>query len=584
MLTGVVVAMAVAAVFAGCTPAGVKERMDRAEAVMYAEPDSALALMREIPAGFRGSRDDKARYALLMTEALYKGLYKDNIKVTDDSLIHIAVDYYANDFANLNRVKAYYYQGIIDINNENYAEAIVSMLHAEKSAKELENHLWLGRIYRGIADAFDEVWDQSSALDYYIHSLDEFLLDGKNEYIGYAYGDVARSYFNSFQYEKAIEMSKITIERAKDEKRVLLESIAMRNIGKSYVELCDWTKAMEFFKPLIAMGSEYVNGQDWMNLGICYLELGDLEMAKCVNDTILKNYPDEDWLTYRIDWEEGNYKNAIEILHNAMLQQNKAMEFICQRNLSAVIAGYYKLQEDSMKKSIEKERQTKTIIVIVSIFALALIVILFRHRIIEYRGKIERGIMLADNLREIIFERNTALQKQEETITALNEESASSKNELEKANKIIKEREKAETEAHNEVKRLLSSRFEMLDKLCATYYQFDGMSNQREKIYLEVEKIINGMKSDKALIAGLESTLNMSINGLMDRFRKEFPTFHEWEKHLYLFMVLGFSARAISIFQGVKIDVVYTRKSALKRKIKASNSPYKDEFLAYMGG
>ena len=334
-------AMAVAAVFAGCTPAGVKDRMDRAEAVMYAEPDSALALMREIPAGFRGSRDDKARYALLMTEALYKSLHKDDIKVTDDSLIHIAVDYYANDFANLNRVKAYYYQGIIDINNESYAEAIVSMLHAEKSAKELENHLWLGRIYRGIADAFDEVWDQSSALDYYIRSLDEFLLDGKNEYIGYAYGDVARSYFNSFQYEKAIEMSKITIERAKDEKRVLLESIAMRNIGKSYVELCDWTKAMEFFKPLIAMGSEYANGQDWMNLGICYLELGDLEMAKCVNDTILKNYPDEDWLTYRIDWEEGNYKNAIEILHNAMLQQNQAMEFICQRNLSAVITRYF---------------------------------------------------------------------------------------------------------------------------------------------------------------------------------------------------------------------------------------------------
>ena len=64
-------AMAVAAVFAGCTPAGVKDRMDRAEAVMYAEPDSALALMREIPAGFRGSRDDKARYALLREEARY---------------------------------------------------------------------------------------------------------------------------------------------------------------------------------------------------------------------------------------------------------------------------------------------------------------------------------------------------------------------------------------------------------------------------------------------------------------------------------------------------------------------------------
>ena len=581
MLSGAVVAMVVAAVFAGCTPAGVKERMDRAEAVMYAEPDSALALMREIPAGFRGSRGDKARYALLMTEALYKGLYKDNIKVTDDSLIHIAVDYYANDFANLNRVKAYYYQGIIDINNENYAEAIVSMLHAEKSAKELENHLWLGRIYRGIADAFDDVWDHSSALDYYIRALDEFKLDGDNEYIGYGMDDVARSYSNIFQYEKAIEMSKQTIERAKYENNSLLKNYAVRLIGKSYIQMQDYQKAVTIIESLFIDAPEFLECEDWINLGLGYLGLGNVEKAKSINDSICKYYPDNEWLTFRLDYEEGDYENAFELLKIELTDQNELMKNILRRNFSKVISNYYALQEVESEKKLNRERTEKILIAVICCLCMFIAAFYFIQKRKEYRREVEHNMLVAKNLRAILSERETELQQQKATISNLSEESQSKNCELHNLQSKISEREKVWEEAQSEIRGLLASSFDTIDRLCATYYQYNGLGNEQEKVYQKVMSMIDGMKLNQEMLDKFEATLNRHLNGVVERFKETVPGLNELEISLFIYQALGLSSRAISVFQQVKIDLVYSRKYVLKRKIKASKSPFTDEFLGY---
>lgn len=573
--------MAVAAVLAGCTPAGVKDRMDRAEAVMYAEPDSALALMREIPAGFRGSRDDKARYALLMTEALYKSLHKDNIKVTDDSLIHIAVDYYANDFANLNRVKAYYYQGIIDINNESYAEAIVSMLHAEKSAKELENHLWLGRIYRGIADAFDEVWDKSSALDYYIRALDEFKQDGDNEYIGYGIDDVARSYSNAFQYEKAIEMSNKTIERADFEKNILLKSNAVRLIGKAYLEMGKDSLAVDTYEKLFSFGPEYIEGQDWLNLGLSYVGIGNLDKAKSLNDSLQKYVPGDKWLTLRIDYIEGNYRNAFDILREELLAQNDLMRNILKRNFSKVIGDYYALQESESEKKISREKTEKILIAVICCLCMFIGVFYFIQERKEYRREVEHNMLVAKNLRAILSERETELQQQKATISNLSEESQSKNCELHNLQSKISEREKVWKEAQNEIKGLLASSFDTIDRLCATYYQYNGLGNEQEKVYQKVMSMIDGMKLNQEMLDKFEATLNRHLNGVVERFKETVPGLNELEISLFIYQALGLSSRAISVFQQVKIDLVYSRKYVLKRKIKASKSPFTDEFLGY---
>ena len=68
--------------------------LQKAESYMETSPDSALNLLESIP--FPKEPTAQARYALLMTQAMYK----TGIPRTSDSLINIAVDYYRKESDN----------------------------------------------------------------------------------------------------------------------------------------------------------------------------------------------------------------------------------------------------------------------------------------------------------------------------------------------------------------------------------------------------------------------------------------------------------------------------------------------------
>lgn len=80
----------------------------RVEACMELFPDSALSLLSQIecPECMRGQQ--RADYALLLTQALDKN-YLDNLQ--SDSLIMIAVEYYKQEGDKLKAGKAYFYYG-----------------------------------------------------------------------------------------------------------------------------------------------------------------------------------------------------------------------------------------------------------------------------------------------------------------------------------------------------------------------------------------------------------------------------------------------------------------------------------------
>ena len=84
----------------------------RVEACMELFPDSALSLLSQIdcPECLRGQQ--RADYALLLTQALDKN-YLDSLQ--SDSLIMIAVEYYKQEGDKLKAGKAYFYYGKSDV-------------------------------------------------------------------------------------------------------------------------------------------------------------------------------------------------------------------------------------------------------------------------------------------------------------------------------------------------------------------------------------------------------------------------------------------------------------------------------------
>ncbi len=76
----------------GCQPSRERRLLSHAEAVMEEHPDSAYKMLESIDTGALSSAGDKALYYLLMTQAMVK----NDIPITSDSLIRIAVDYFSD--------------------------------------------------------------------------------------------------------------------------------------------------------------------------------------------------------------------------------------------------------------------------------------------------------------------------------------------------------------------------------------------------------------------------------------------------------------------------------------------------------
>jgi len=101
---------------------GTEKMLDDIGRYLDEHPDSALIALESIDREGLNCRCARAKYALLKSIALDKNY----IDIADDSLIRVATDWYQNHGCLEDKAKAYYYQGKVLQNSQNYNAAIVS--------------------------------------------------------------------------------------------------------------------------------------------------------------------------------------------------------------------------------------------------------------------------------------------------------------------------------------------------------------------------------------------------------------------------------------------------------------------------
>ena len=126
MKQSAIIAAIIMLVAAAC---GHDSRLDRADALMYPQPDKALALLDSIDPATLSGEADRARYALLYSQAQNK----NNIYPASDSLIDIAVDYYDRSGHDSLRMLAHFYRSAI----RNSAAAYHAALRDGLMAKDI---------------------------------------------------------------------------------------------------------------------------------------------------------------------------------------------------------------------------------------------------------------------------------------------------------------------------------------------------------------------------------------------------------------------------------------------------------------
>ena len=111
--------------------------LEDVDSYIEARPDSALAVLEGIDVEDLGSREEKAKYALLMSMALDKN-YIDR---TDFEVLQPAIDYYESHGSATDKLRAFYYQGRIYCNrgeSEDAMECLVKSIDLGSESNDLK--------------------------------------------------------------------------------------------------------------------------------------------------------------------------------------------------------------------------------------------------------------------------------------------------------------------------------------------------------------------------------------------------------------------------------------------------------------
>ncbi len=134
-------------------------QLNDAEKLMEERPDSALELLNKISdSDIKGSRR-KARYALLRSIALDKNY----IDTTNFDVLQPAIDYYLENGSPDEKLKTYYYQGIIHSNAGDDNLAMQYYLKGEEIDGEISDSLTLARLLMAQRTLF---YNQYSIVDF----------------------------------------------------------------------------------------------------------------------------------------------------------------------------------------------------------------------------------------------------------------------------------------------------------------------------------------------------------------------------------------------------------------------------------
>ena len=507
---------------------------------MDSHADSRIDDLLAIDPATLDGESDRMLYEVLLTQALDKA---HESLASRDSVMQVAADWFSARSDTRKAFLATYFLGRVKYEKEEYPQALAAMFKAHDLAKELDDKFWIGMSARGISDIYNESYNPSDGLIYAKIEFDNIELSGRQPYINYALMDLSRVYFTNAQYDSVhIKLNQVRDSVLKYDdlylnflyKELLAKTFIMENKDQDGLDLlCELSSNPNF------------TVEDSVLLGLSYLDVGDIRNSKLIMDK-LDNSDDKHihWLRYKVNKVLGNYETALE---NKEKDDNLQTMGIIERfksDLSSMAVDYYNLKEHNRAKELKDARII--LLLVISTFLLLTILVSF----IAYRyyhssqERIERNVLLAQNLREMLYEKETENDKIQ-----------------------IQLREKLKCE------------FSIIDKLCNKLYECEDSAVARKRISGEVVEVIEELSKNKK-IDELEKSVNAVCGNIINDFKVDFPNLKDADYRLFLYSILGFSTSSITVFLGEKnITSVYERKRRLKDKIKKLDNINRERYL-----
>ena len=420
----------------------VREKLNVAENLMNAHPDSALAILDNIPSAGINDREVAARYALLKSIALDKNC----IDTTTFDVLQPAIDYYVKNGTPDEQFRTYYYQGRIYQNQGDDDSAMQSFMNACDLRKQVTDSLLLSHTLVAQGTLYLKQYKINDFVHYNMEAAKLYKTIGKDILAIKSYTNALDGYVMQNNKPAADSLMSICVPMVK--KNPEGEAFLFPSLLSYTVNFCSSDEIKEVL-------TEYQNMElttdETMIFAEGYSKIGEYDKAMTLISNINPTESTWDSLKYasiKIDILErqGKYKEAFTLYRD----YSASLEHYQKELLSQDLLFSDKKHQLEMKSLMEIQDRDRIIWgTLCGIFALVIIIGWLYYR--GYRSKTKHILTEKENKNLRLEQENLRLEIDQ----------------LEDERDHLKELQKEQSELSKPIKDVIKSRLDLLNGLLA---------------------------------------------------------------------------------------------------------------------
>lgn len=532
----------------GCNNGTPNEKLNNAEILFAEHPDSAVMMLSAIDERELDSRDLAMRCSLLSL------LSKDCILHSEpaDSLADVVLNYYSDKNDDMYLFLALYCKGRALQHSGQAAKAMLSYTRARQMVDEIENPVYIGMLYSGVAELYFNAFDYGRALENFRTAHLHYRISGSIYREHDALVDIALVLMEQKKYTEAEQclLDELQWGFEKQDKHICqssVENLLLLYDRTKYLHKANWLLDSDYFRMcdstmIVDRALAYIYAVDNdKQMSRRYMQRA-WDKSESINDTLMNLM-----CMYDISKAEGRKEDALDILENIHYIHDTIMRSALQQPVLSAQRDYYQTQAQINGYMLSETKRLAVTVVIVILLLLCIAILVLRNRIIMKNAEVERYATLADDISAKLDNHNAQVELM-----------------------------------NRQVGELFKKQFELLDELSEIYYETRDIKKDKDAIYRQVRDNIEALMKDKKTVAKLENIVNSYRNDIMKRLRSQVTQLGEHELRFLVFVYAGFSSKAISIFMQESVGNVYTKKSRIKSMIMHSDSPDKEFFIEAM--
>lgn len=536
-----------------CSHAPTTRTLNRAEQLMLEAPDSAKQILNAIPRHNLKSRAQKARFALLYSQAMDKCY----IDTDNDSLISVAVKYYSKQGSDHEKAMAYYYESVVYRNAKNTDAQVASLVKAQKYAENTEDPFLKGLIYSKLGQLYYAQFQFSEAEELFRKAVDAFdkANNIKNKMISLNNLSNALYFLNRKDEYVTVTEEALNTAKALDDNTYV---VPLENDLLTATDGWNRDEILRSKKALFANKEHFSKGEFARYLSNHYEREGNIDSTK---HYLIEYIENDDVRTFfycggiarlsLICEDQGDFAEALKY-ERMYVKTLDSINTIMRKNIVEDLERKYKTREIKLEK--ESLQKQNTLLIIISVLGVAILIVII--------------ICIINYSKSTIVNQRT---EYESYITQYDTQYSKLQEQYEKLSKNVGVYTNDSGEIGIKLIEALNNRLSSIRKLSELAYLYGETSPQKFYRKFQEHIIITKNRNDEFINEIIE-VADILNDGVIEYLMKNYPDLSKFELSYCGLVSLGFTPDSIRIlYNHTHIHSLYTIRSRIKSKVNINS-------------